>query len=788
VEDLSQYLDEFLADARDRIDSLSNAILTLEKIVKEGGSEEEKKAMIDQIFRDAHTLKGTAATMGFMKLSKVAHKMENLFDLVRSGKVEPTPELIDVLLEFLDIIEAMVDNIEETGEEGDFDVDELFEKAQKFFDQAGAGGEKEEKGEAGGRSEGSGESAEGSETGESEGPPAEAGNRYLVKVYFQKDAPLRGVRAFLILSDLEELGVVIETNPERKVIEDGKADVDVLEFVIETDEDPEKIKTVVSRHPEVEKVEVQTLGGETVASGEGAKVEGGEKKYEVIVYLQKDAPLKGVRSYLVLQDLQKVGLVEKTEPNAIDIQNGELIDGYYFKVILKTNLSKEDIVKIVTKHPDVESVDVREAGEGAPAQAQPKEEKKETKKETKAEKKTKKASKTPVKTPKVKISKIIKVDVSHLDRLMNLVGELVITKGRLEQIAERLGDRELLETLSTLSRLLTELQDEIMEMRLTPVAEVFNKFPRMVRELARKMGKEVEFIIEGADIEVDRTILDKLGDVLVHLLRNAIDHGIEPPEEREKLGKPRAGRLELIARRERSHVEIIVRDDGRGIDPEKIKKKAIEKGLITPEQAAEMSDEEAINLIFLPGFSTKDQVTDVSGRGVGMDVVKEVVKSLNGSIAVYSEVGKGTTFVLKLPVSMAIIQALLIKVQDEVYAVPINNILESIEIKRENLKSIGGKEVIVLRGEIIPVIMLHELFGLPMPELEEFPALVVDLGAQKVAIGVDELLHKKDIVIKSLGKMLSHISGFAGATILGDGSVVLIIEINGLLGGGRGGI
>ncbi|NJE47972.1 chemotaxis protein CheW [Thermococcus sp. 9N3] len=784
MEDLSQYLDEFLADARDRIDSLSNAILTLEKIVKEGGSEEEKKAMIDQIFRDAHTLKGTAATMGFMKLSEVAHKMENLFDLVRSGKIEPTPELIDVLLEFLDIIEAMVDNIEETGEEGDFDVDSLFEKAQKFFDQAGAGGGKKEE-EKEEKEEKAPEEGEGEEAEAPEAPPA--GNRYLVKVYFQKDAPLRGVRAFLILSDLEELGVVVETNPERKVIEDGKADVDVLEFVIETEEDPEKIKTVVSRHPEVEKVEVQTLGGETVASGEG-RGEGGERKYEVTVYLQKDAPLKGVRSYLVLQDLQKVGVVEKTEPNAIDIQNGELIDGYYFRVILRTNLNKEDIVKIITKHPDVENADVREIGEEAPAQAQPKPEKKEEKKAEKAEKKEKKAAKGPTKTPKVKISKIIKVDVSHLDRLMNLVGELVITKGRLEQIAERLGDRELLETLSTLSRLLTELQDEIMEMRLTPVAEVFNKFPRMVRELARKMGKEVEFIIEGADIEVDRTILDKLGDVLVHLLRNAIDHGIEPPEEREKLGKPRAGRLELIARRERSHVEIIVRDDGRGIDPEKIKRKAIEKGLITPEQAAEMSDEEAINLIFLPGFSTKDQVTDVSGRGVGMDVVKEVVKSLNGSIAVYSEVGKGTTFVLKLPVSMAIIQALLIKVQDEVYAVPINNILESIEIKRENLKSIGGKEVIVLRGEIIPVIMLHELFGLPMPELEEFPALVVDLGAQKVAIGVDELLHKKDIVIKSLGKMLSHISGFAGATILGDGSVVLIIEINGLLGGGRGGI
>ncbi|KUH32106.1 histidine kinase [Thermococcus celericrescens] len=781
MEDLSQYLDEFLADARDRIDSLSNAILTLEKIVRDGGSEEEKKAMIDQIFRDAHTLKGTAATMSFMKLSEVAHKMENLFDLVRSGKVEPTPELIDVLLEFLDAIEGMVDSIEENGNEGDFDVEELFAKAERFFGE-GEGAKRES-----GPAEEAAPPAEPPQVEESEGggeaPESEApegsipGRVYRVRVYFHKDAQLRGIRGFLILSDLEGIGEVLETTPDRSVIEDGKADVDVLEFVIATEESPEKIKTIVTRHPEVDDAEVEVQGQ---AAGEGAKT------YTVTVYVQKDAPLKGVRSYLVLQDLQKIGDVQRTIPDPIAIQNGELIDGRYFRVLLVSNVSQEEISKAVLKHPDVQDVEITEGDvvdAQRPVQESPSKEKAPRTAETKAPKKKK-----PPSTPKVKVSKIIKVDVGHLDRLMNLVGELVITKGRLEQIAERLGDRELLETLSTLSRLLTELQDEIMEMRLTPVAEVFNKFPRMVRELARKMGKEVEFVIEGADIEVDRTILDKLGDVLVHLLRNAIDHGIEAPEEREKSGKPRAGRLELIARRERSHVEIIVKDDGRGIDPEKIKRKALEKGLITPEQAMEMSDEEAINLIFLPGFSTKEKVTDVSGRGVGMDVVKDVVKSLNGSISVQSKVGKGSVFVLKLPVSMAIIQALLIEVQGEVYAVPINNILESIEIRRENLKSIGGKEVIVLRGEIIPVVMLHELFGLPVPEKDEFPAIIIDLGAQKVAVGVDKLLHKKDIVIKSLGKMLSHISGFAGATILGDGSVVLIIEINGLLGGGRGGL
>ncbi|WP_056934007.1 chemotaxis protein CheW [Thermococcus barophilus] len=774
MEDLSQYLDEFLADARDRIDSLSNAILALEKIVKEGGDEEEKKALIDQIFRDAHTLKGTAATMGFMKLSETAHKMENLFDAVRSGQIEPTPEFIDLVLEFLDAIEAMVDSIEETQSEGDIDVEELFERADEFL--SGVSGKKTETEEKKAEEETAPEAQKTEEVREIKVPEEIEGERYHIKVYFSKDAQLKGVRAFLILSDLEEIGEILETVPERKVIEDGNVTQDVIEFTVITDKPPEELERLVKRHPEVEKVEIEKV--------ETAKESAG-RIYTIRVYLQKDAPLKGVRSYLIVQDLMKVGIIGDTRPSLMDIENGNLIEGSFFEVLLQTDRKKEELEALIKKHPDVEKFEILEGNQIGKAEAtEHSQEKAEGKAPKKEEKKTSKPKKPSIpRVEKIKISKIIKVDVEHLDKLMNLVGELVINKGRLEQIAERLGDRELSETLSTLSRLLTELQDEIMEMRLTPVAEVFNKFPRMVRELARKMGKEVELIIEGADIEVDRTILDKLGDVLVHLLRNAVDHGIEPPEEREKLGKPRTGRVELIARREKSHVEIIVKDDGRGIDPEKVKKKAIEKGLITPEQAAEMSDEEAINLIFLPGFSTAEKVTDVSGRGVGMDVVKEVLKSLNGSIIVQSEVGKGTTFTLKLPVSMAIIQALLIKVQDEIYAIPINNILESIEIKKENLKSIGGKEVIVLRGEIIPVIMLHELFGLPVPQLDNFPAIIVDQGAQKVAIGVDELLHKKDIVIKSLGKMLSHVRGFAGATILGDGSVVLIIDINSLLGG-----
>lgn len=701
MEDMSQYLEEFLSDARDRIDSISNAVLRFEEAVK-NGDEEAKRASIDQIFRDAHTLKGTAATMGFMKLSEAAHKMENLFDAIRNGLVEATPDVVDLVLEFIEAIEEMINNIEETGKEGDVDVDELFEKANALLKgytrEKGAKKAEEEKPKVPSTEEGPPQSQEAT-------PTEVSGNVYHVKAIFYPDAQLRGVRAFLILRDLEEIGEVLETKPERSIIEDGSADVDELEFKVATKASPEEIKKLVGRHPEIKDVIVTLLEEGTpkpVKTEEGTKTaeeqpsEGGGITLRIL--LEKDAPLKGIRSFLVLQEIEKRAKVLSTNPSRLDIQNGDLIDGHYFEVTLAPDANLDEIKEAVLKHPDVAGVEVVEPGSKPPEKPSEAQGTQAEAKKPEVQPKPEVKKQPPAPREKIKMSKLIKVDVSHLDKLMNLVGELVINKGRLEQIAERLGDRELIETLSTTSRLMAELQDEIMQMRLTPVAEVFNKFPRMVRSLARKEGKEVEFIMEGTEIEVDRTILDKLGDVLVHLLRNAIDHGIEPPEEREKLGKPRKGRLELIARRERSHVVIIVRDDGRGIDPEKVKRKAIEKGLISPEQAAELSDEEAINLIFLPGFSTAEKVTDVSGRGVGMDVVQDVIKALNGSISVKTEVGKGTTFILKLPISMAIIQALLIKVMDEIYAVPINNILETIEVKRSDLKSIGGREVIVLRG------------------------------------------------------------------------------------------
>lgn len=721
LEDLSQYLEEFLADARERIDNLNNAVLKLEEIAKGRTGEGEKRRIIDRIFREAHTLKGTAATMGFIELSEVAHKMENLFDDIREGRLDISDDIVDVVFEFLDIISEMIDDIEK-GREHKVDLKSLYEKVDKIKERAIL--ESKAKQEA----------------------DSKEVRKYSVKVFFDRNNTMRGVRAFLILSDLEEIGEVIETIPERKKLEEGNLEDDSAEYILLSHETPEKIASMIEKHPEVLGVKINEA------------LEAGVKRIEI--YLQKEAPLKEARSFLILQDLEGIGEIVDIKPKKSEIEAGKLIDGNRFIVYLKTQEDEETIKETITKHPDVEKVEI----------------------EKKEEKRQEEPSIQKF-TDRIKISKLVRINVGHLDKLMDLVSELVINKGRLEQIAESLESKELLEALSTTSRLMSELQEEIMTMRLISLSEIFNKFPRMVRDLSKEMGKEVKLTMEGQDIEVDRAILDKLSDILVHLLRNAIDHGIEAPEEREKLGKPRAGTIKLIAKREKDRIEIVVMDDGRGIDPAKIKEKAILRGLLTESAASSMSTEELLNLIFMPGFSTAERVSSVSGRGVGLDVVQEIVKSLNGSLGVRTEIGKGTSFIIRLPISTAIIQALLIQVVDEIYAIPINNILESKEIARDEIRTIGKKEVIVLRGEVIPLYMLHDLIGLSQSNRDRFPAIIVNLGSQKIAIGVDELLHKKDIVIKPLGKLLSHVSGFSGATILGDGRVVLIIDINSLLEG-----
>ncbi len=386
-----------------------------------------------------------------------------------------------------------------------------------------------------------------------------------------------------------------------------------------------------------------------------------------------------------------------------------------------------------------------------------------------------------------KTSETIRVDVERVENLMNLVGEIVLDRNRILRVTSDV-EREcksevvekLVEAVTSLDRTVSDLQVAVMKLRMQPIKKIFSKFPRLVRDLARKLNKKVQLVIEGEDTELDRSILDKLEDPLIHLVRNALDHGIEPPEERTAKGKPEVGTIRLFAYHEGDHIIVGIQDDGKGIDPEKVKKKALEKGLITPEQLAQMSDKEAYELIFMPGFSTAEKVSDISGRGVGMDVVASTIHSLRGSIEIESELGKGTTILLKLPLTVAIIRTLMIGVNSQVYAVPLHSVIEVVRYEPSLVKDVGSYRSFMLRDEVLPLFSLDELLELPEKGEKHF-VVIVKVGEKYIAVSIEELLGEEEIVIKSLGELLADIPGIAGATIAGDGRVVLILDLNSLL-------
>ncbi len=396
--------------------------------------------------------------------------------------------------------------------------------------------------------------------------------------------------------------------------------------------------------------------------------------------------------------------------------------------------------------------------------------------------------KIKTKAKAVSESKTIRVNVDRLDTLMNLIGELVLERNRLldlgrrfigsERIKDHSFEEEFVEISDRLNLITTQLQMAVLKMRMLPIGRVFNKFPRVVRDLSRKMQKEVELIISGEETELDKSVIEELNDPLVHIIRNSIDHGIESPDEREKIGKPRKGKIWLNAFQEGNHIVISVKDDGRGIDVEKIKAKVIEKGLSTPEKLQQMDEKEIINFIFAPGFSTAKKVSDVSGRGVGMDVVKTNIKKINGTIEIKTEKGVGTELILKLPLTLAIIQALLVKVSSERFAIPLTVVEETVRVNKDDIKSVERNEVLNLRDSVLPLVRLTEIFNIRDEEKREsLYVVVVRAAEQRFGIVVDKLIGQEEIVIKSLGDLLRDIKGISGATIMGDGRVTLIVDV-----------
>ncbi len=399
-------------------------------------------------------------------------------------------------------------------------------------------------------------------------------------------------------------------------------------------------------------------------------------------------------------------------------------------------------------------------------------------------------SKPEKKEKKEKKEEVIRIDVNRVETLMNLVGELVLDRNRIVRLAytnltgvekSEEGIEDLMEAITGLSRTVSDLQDAVMKLRMQPVKRVFSKFPRIVRDLAKKLNKKVQLELEGEETEIDRSILDKIEEPLIHLVRNAIDHGIETPEERVAKGKSETGTIKLAAYQEGDRIILLIEDDGRGIDVEKVKRKAIEKGLITPEQAANLSDKEAYELILMPGFSTAEQVSDVSGRGVGMDVVASTVHSLRGSIEIESELGKGTRIYMKLPLTVAIIRTLMVGIKDRIFAIPLFSVVEIVKYDPESVKQVGQFRSFMLRDEVYLMFTLNELFEVEDEREKQF-VIIIRVGEKNIAIAVEDLFGEEEIVIKPLGKLLNNTPGVAGATITGDGKVVLIIDTNSLIG------
>lgn len=515
----------------------------------------------------------------------------------------------------------------------------------------------------------------------------------------------------------------------------------------------------------------------------------GKKCLGVTVYVQESCILKAARAFLVYKALEELGDMIVSVPSAQDIEDEHF--EFDFSVIILTDADVETVKNAILNVSEIEAAYVGEVEPVQPeeavkpaaiAEAQPKEEEQPKKAAPAAPAKA--ADKKPISKPIV--NRTVRVDIEKLDVLMNLVSELIIAKNSLVSTSSQEGiltNNTFNEQIEYLESVTTNLHESVMKVRMVPIETVVQKFPKMIRDLSKKLDKKMQLIMSGEETELDRTVVDEIGDPLMHLLRNSADHGLESAEVRKERGKPEVGSIFLNAYQDGNNVIIEVRDDGNGIDVEAVKKKAIERGTITPEQAENMADKDVIGLLFLPSFSTSEKVTDVSGRGVGLDVVKSKIESLSGEVEVKTKLGEGSTFIIRLPLTLAIIQALMVEVGGEKYAIPLGSIQTIEDVEPAEIKYVQAKEVINLRGTVIPLIRLNEVLdneSTKKPD-ENLLVIIVKKGDKLAGLVVDELMGQQEIVIKSLGNYINKNKIISGATILGDGEIALILDTNALL-------
>ncbi|MDF2612668.1 MAG: cheA1 [Clostridia bacterium] len=679
--DVSQYLQIFIEESKENLQRLNENLLKLE------GNPDDIQTL-NEIFRVAHTLKGMAGTMGFVKMQKLTHHVENVLSEIRSGKLKVNVSMLDTLFQCLDALENYVEEIVNTSGEGNEDYG-------------------------------------------------------------------------LLIQELENIATMQNgtISKEAVSVESKVNDTKVLSPGI-TEAENENLMDL----PEVQ------------ANIKNKAISMGMNVFQVAIKLSANCVLKSARAFVIFTELERLGEIVHCVPNTQDIEDERFENE--FVLVFVTKESKQKLQEIILGVSEVESVTIAVFKQSEVIEEDIPVVKQEDQQNTEQQ------ENNPVQNGKQVSSKTVRVNIDRLDTLMNLVSELIIVKTQLEglDVSTQNAGGNYNDSVEYLERVTTSLHDAVMKVRMVPVELVFNRFPRMIRDVSRKINKDIDLIMSGEETELDRTVIDEIGDPLIHLLRNAADHGLETTEERVALGKPKKGTIKLQAYQDGNNVVIEVRDDGRGIDVNKIKNKAIQKGTITKDEAANMTEQEIIDLLFKPSFSMAKEITDLSGRGVGLDVVKSKITALGGHVEVQTELGKGSKFIVRLPLTLAIIQALMINIGNEKYAIPLGNIQNIEDVRKEDIQLVQKQEVIVVRNEIIPIVRLHSILGLPQEEDKDLMmGVIVKKGERQVGFIIDSLIGQQEIVIKSLGKYLSGIDIIAGATILGNGEVALILDINSLI-------
>lgn len=631
------------------------------------------------------------------------------------------------------------------------------------------------------------------------GMSATMGFEVIASLTHKMENILDGIRGQKLYADQEIVDILFEgldiLEEQIKAIEsDGKEKSIDITDIINRLEIIEKGEASLKKESSSQTTNIEESSGirissedlETIKSVAGEMSEKGFKIHSLQIELESNCMLKAARAFLVFKSLEENGEIVYSDPSSDDIEDEKFESS--FTLLFSSTLPQEDIKKLIMDVSEVKSVAISEydiSTSKLPQEVHISNEKtiineiNDMKKQENSSEKNEEKEKIEKKN---KSAKTVRVDIDRLDNLMNLVSELIIVKTRLEDDEISSDEQSMGEAVEYLERITTSLHDAVTKVRMVPVERVFNRFPRMIRDLSKDLNKEIELNMSGEETEVDRTVIDEIGDPLIHLLRNSIDHGIERPEKRLEKGKPEKGRVNLIAYPDGNTVVIEVSDDGAGINVEKVKQIAISRDIITADQAKDLDINRAAELIFEPGFSTADKISDVSGRGVGLDVVKTKIEALGGNVEIETETDKGSKFIIRLPLTLAIIQALLVIVGEEKYAIPLNNIREITSIETKGIRLVEKKEVVLYRGNTLPLVRLSEaLMCAEVKELEdEATVVIVKKGEREIGLIVDNLIGQQEIVIKSLGKYLSFVNQIAGATILGNGGVALIIDTNSL--------